>query len=145
MIERGSVVPPPRGAGGASDVWFEEPDTVFIALRGYISEIEGAQIFRAQNALLARLRYAILICDIREVTGMSSGARRQLVDEGKGGTPRAVVVVAASHSIRTLAELISRGMISLGLIPAPGFRFARDLAEARALVPAIRRELQSQI
>jgi hypothetical protein len=144
MVEQPSKVPAPPAAGGDSEVWFEEPYTIFVAMRGYISDDECARIFRAQSAYMAGLRYLILVCDMQAFTGISLGARRQLVERGKQGPPCAVVIVGASYPMRSLAQIVSRAMVSLGILPAPGYRFARDLAEARGLLPTLRSELESR-
>ncbi|UQA56767.1 hypothetical protein [Polyangium aurulentum] len=127
-----------------SKVWFEEPDTVFVTLNGYIDATAGARTLRAQNACTEGRPYVIVVCDVQRATGMSGEARRQLINNSQGAQARGVVIVGGSYPIRTIASMIFRAATLLG-VPLLPFRFANNLAEARALLPELRRALRAVV
>ncbi|MDI1443498.1 hypothetical protein [Polyangium sp. 6x1] len=123
------------------DVWIERPDILHVTMRGTLDVAEAKPLLAAQLAAGAEWPHAIVLCDVSELSWMSMGARRAFAETRDVGPPRAIVVIGANAMLRTLADLLFRAVIALRPTHPSPTRFVRDLAEARAAIPELRRML----
>ena len=130
-----------RTPTGHPDVWIEEPDILHVTMRGTLDEAQAVALLEAQLAAAVGWSHGIVFCDVSGLEWMSMAARRRFADTRNDGPRRAVIVIGANATLRTLAELLFRAVRALRPVHASPTRFVRDLAEARAAVAELRRML----
>lgn len=123
------------------DVWIERPDILHVTMRGTVDVAEAMPLLAAQIAAGAEWPHAIVLCDVSGLEYMTMAARRAFAETRDVGPRRAIVVVGANPMLRTLADLLFRAVRALRPAHPSPTRFVRDLAEARAAVPELRRML----
>jgi hypothetical protein len=61
---------------GKHVTYFEEPDIIFMGLRGDVSDAEGLELLRRQKAFAEGRKMLFFLMDGREMAGISPGARK---------------------------------------------------------------------
>ncbi|MDC3960596.1 hypothetical protein [Polyangium jinanense] len=123
------------------DVWVEQPDILHVTMRGTIDVAEATPLLAAQLAAAETWSHGIVFCDVSRLEWMSMEARRAFAETRNIGPRRAIVVIGANATLRTIADLLFRAVRALRPKHASPTRFVRDLDEARAAVPELRRLL----
>lgn len=123
------------------DVWSEAPDVLHVTMRGTIDEGEAERLLAAQFGAIAGWEHVIVLCDVSALAWMSMDARRKFAATRNDGPRRAIVVIGANATVRTLANLLFRAVQALSPAHHSPTHFAGDLAEARAAIPELRRML----
>ena len=123
------------------DVWIEPPDLLHVTMRGTLDAAEATPLLAAQLAAGGTWPHAIVLCDVSALEWMSMAARRKFAETRNVGPPRAIVVIGANAMLRSLADLLFRAVQALRPAHPSPTRFVRDLAEARAAIPELRRML----
>ena len=65
---------------GKHVTYFEEPDIIFMALRGDVSDADGLELQRRQKAFAEGRKMLFFLMDGREMAGISPGARRAVAE-----------------------------------------------------------------
>ncbi|MDI1484255.1 hypothetical protein [Polyangium sp. y55x31] len=123
------------------DVWIERPDILHVTMRGTLDVAEAAPLLAAQLAAGGTWPHAIVLCDVSQLEWMSMEARRMFAQTRDIGPRRAIVVIGANATLRTIADLLFRAVHALRPAHPSPTRFVRDLDEARSVVPELRRLL----
>jgi len=123
------------------DVWIERPDILHVTMRGTLDAAEAAPLLAAQLEAGGTWPHAIVLCDVSRLEWMTMPARQAFAATRNAGPPRAIVVIGANATLRTIADLLFRAVQALRPAHPSPTRFVRDLAEARAVVPELRRLL----
>lgn len=125
-------------------LWIEEPDTVFMDLDGDITS-ENILDFLAPVARLGEAgRPVILVQDLSKVGSFTAGARKAITDDLRSSHIKLVISVGASFQLRVVLSMINKTARMLNRELAETV-FAKDLAEARAMLPAERARLAANV
>lgn len=118
-----------------------EGDVVVWETHGEITQEEAQDLCERQGSHCLPLGYSLMILDATHGIHMSAGARRLFAQWMKEHRlPNCSVVIGSNFMIRGLGTLFSNA-VRLLTSQQPGLHFARDEAEAWALIPETRKGL----
>ncbi len=124
---------------GEHKVEFEEPDLLVVTLVGTLSRDEGLALVEARNAHTEGKSYFMVLCHLRDFSGISIAGNRALAEQ-PDTRPQAIVFVGASFRSRVIAEMVVRAA-SIFAKQKWWFHFAHTESEARAWLDEIRPKL----
>lgn len=125
---------------GAHTLTFEEPDLMFMRVRGEINEQDARLMLAEQKKFSAGKPYVLGLSDISEFAGISPQARKFIAKESATFPFRGGALIGASFQTRIMANLILTA-IGLFLRKDNPMHFFETEKEARTWLEERRRVL----
>jgi hypothetical protein len=91
---------------GKHITYFEEPDIIFMRLAGDCSDEEGLELVRRQMEFSKGRKMLFFLMDGREMSGISSGARRAVAQSLKAIPLYGMAIYEAPMKARVVAKLV---------------------------------------
>lgn len=91
---------------GKHITYFEEPDIIFMGLRGDVSDAEGLELLRRQKAFAEGRKMLFFLMDGREMAGISPGARKAVAETLKEIPLYGMANFEAPMKARVVAKLV---------------------------------------
>jgi hypothetical protein len=91
---------------GKHITYFEEPDIIFMGLRGDCSDAEGLELLRRQKAFADGRKMLFFLMDGREMSGISPGARKAVAETLKEIPLYGMGIFEAPIKARVVAKLV---------------------------------------
>src|SRR5215213_7591498 len=91
---------------GKHITYFEEPDIIFMGLRGDVSDAEGLELLRRQQAFAEGRKMLFFLMDGREMAGISPGARKAVAETLKEIPLYGMGIFEAPIKARVVAKLV---------------------------------------
>jgi hypothetical protein len=91
---------------GKHVTFFEEPDIIFMGLRGEVSDAEGLELLRRQKAFAEGRKMLFFLMDGREMAGISPGARKAVAETLKEIPLYGMGIFEAPIKARVVAKLV---------------------------------------
>ncbi len=91
---------------GKHITYFEEPDIIFMKLRGDVSDAEGLELLRRQMAFSEGRKMLFFLMDGEEMAGISPGARKSVAETLKEIPLYGMGIFNAPLKARVVAKLV---------------------------------------
>lgn len=91
---------------GKHITYFEEPDIIFMGLRGDVSDAEGLELLRRQKVFAEGRKMLFFLMDSREMAGISPGARKAVAQTLKEIPLYGMANFEAPMKARVVAKLV---------------------------------------
>jgi len=131
-----------RATFGPSEMVFEEPDTVRMALRGDFDGDTAARMMEQVITWAEARPFVLLLLDLTGVGSISPAARRALTSNGHRLPPRALALHGGNFTVRVVTNMMERASWLRGSRNR-WVRHSPDEAAARGWLDEMRRKLSS--